>query len=195
VRAALAAALACAVACGPQGGAEMGGTVSVDWRVPGPPTPPARPARTGEAGGKPPPPSPVKPDTSGRGAMRGAGSVVWCAEPRLALVTAAQGDTGLGLVLHLRDSLGPATLPVVLPGDVRAPAPRAAVALRLLSRTAVEGYQADSGSVTLTAFKGERLSGRLRASAHAVNALGLLRMEGEFADLPVRRGGAGCPPR
>jgi hypothetical protein len=119
--------------------------------------------------------------------------VVWCPGPRLAIVTGVQGDTGVGLVIHPRDSLVPGAYPVLPPDSARTTAPAASVALRLMSRTAIEGYQGIGGTVTLTKVRGRRLSAKLRAEAQAVGAMKRLELEGELRDLPIQPGGPACP--
>jgi hypothetical protein len=181
-------AVAAVCACDPGDG--LGGAVHAEWRV-------VRAGAPGRTGAKPDTTVGAKRDTGAKaagmqGSMRGAGAVVWCAGPKLAIVTGVQGDTGLGLVIHPRDSLAPGVYPVLPPDSARTTAPAAAVALRLMSRTAVEGYQGTGGKVTVTKVGDHRLSGELRAEAQVVGAVQRLELEGEFRDLPIRVGGPAC---
>jgi hypothetical protein len=125
--------------------------------------------------------------------MRGHGAVVWCPGPKLAIITAVQGDTGLGFVVHPRESLVPGTYPVLGADSARATSPAAAVALRLMTRSAVDGFQGRTGALTVTSTRDRRLSGKVRAELESVDGMRRLELEGEVRDLPIAVGGPSCP--
>jgi hypothetical protein len=125
--------------------------------------------------------------------MRGRGMVVWCPGPKLAIVTGVQGDTGVGLVVHPRDSLVSGTYPIRDADSARATAPAAAVALRLMSRNAIEGYQGRRGTLTVTDVRDRRFSGKLQAELEVVGGVGRRELQGELRDLPLTVGGPACP--
>lgn len=127
------------------------------------------------------------------GAMRGHGVVVWCPGPKLAIITGVQGDTGVGLVVYPRDSLVAGTYRVLGPDSARVAAPAAAVALRLMTRNAIEGFQGRSGTLTVAEVRNGRFSGKLQAEIDLVGAVRRLDLRGELDDLPVQVGSAACP--
>jgi hypothetical protein len=127
------------------------------------------------------------------GSMQGRGTVVWCPSSKLAIITGVQGDTGVGLVVHPRDSLVPGTYPIRDADSARTTAPAAAVALRLMSRNAIEGYQGLDGALTITDVRDRRFSGKLRADVDVVGGVRRLDLQGELRDLPIAVGGAACP--
>jgi hypothetical protein len=130
-----------------------------------------------------------------KGRMSGTATAVWCNAARIAQVTAIQGDTGLGLLIHATDSLVPGAYPISEPARARAKAPGAALGLRLVTEVAVVGYQAGGGTLTVEEAGGARISGRFDAKASApAPASGTLSVNGRFLDVPVVPGGAGCPP-
>jgi hypothetical protein len=125
--------------------------------------------------------------------MRGRGVVVWCSGPKLAIITGVQGDTGLGLVVHPRDSLVPGTYPIRDADSARTTAPAAALALRLMTRHAIEGFQGHSGTLTVTEVRDQRFSGKLQAEVDVVGGVRRLELRGELRDLPITAGGPACP--
>ncbi|HEU4647531.1 MAG TPA: hypothetical protein VFS33_00630 [Gemmatimonadales bacterium] len=127
------------------------------------------------------------------GAMRGRGVVVWCPGPKLAIVTGVQGDTGIGLVVYPRDSLVAGTYRVLSPDTARAAAPAAAVALRLMTRNAIEGFQGRSGTLTITEVRDRHFSGKLQAEIEVVGGVRRFDLQGELSDLPIQVGGSACP--
>jgi len=131
---------------------------------------------------------------STKGRMSGTATAIWCSVARIAQVTAIQGDTGLGLLIHASDSLVAGPYPISEPASARARAPGAALGLRLLTQVAVVGYQAGGGTLTVEQVGGARISGRFDAKASApAPASGTLTVNGRFLDVPVAPGGAACP--
>ena len=129
-----------------------------------------------------------------KGRMSGTATAIWCNAARIAQVTAIQGDTGLGLLIHPTDSLVAGAYPIGEPASARAKAPSAALGLRLVTQVAVVGYQAGAGTLTVEQVGGARISGRFDAKASAPAAPGTLAVNGRFLDVPVAPGGASCPP-
>jgi hypothetical protein len=127
------------------------------------------------------------------GSMRGRGVVVWCPGPKLAIITGVQGDTGVGLVVHPRDSLVPGAYRVLAPDSARAAAPAAAVVLRLMTRNAIEGYQGRSGALTIAEARDRHVSGQLQAEIEVVGGVQRYDFQGDLSDLPVQVGGPACP--
>lgn len=70
--------------------------------------------------------------------------------------------------------------------------PWAAIGLRWFSKTAVLGFQADSGEVSLTRGTDGQLSGRFTAAAHAYRGVAKLSVTGTFDDLRQRPATRGC---
>ncbi len=122
----------------------------------------------------------------------------WCDSLRALEIVAMAGDTGIGIVLYPRDSLVPGDFPVRPPAAADSVPPSAAVGLRWFSQTAVRGFQGDSGRVSLTRSADGALSGRFRATAHAISGDGRLTVTGTFNGLrrqPATRGCVTAPPR
>ena len=129
-----------------------------------------------------------------KGRMSGRASAVWCREARVAVVTGVSGDTGVSLLIHPPDSLAAGRYPIVEPANARGTAPAAALGLRLLGRTAVVGYQGQTGTLTLEQAAPGRVSGRFEATAKIVSALaGTVKLTGRFRDVRVTADGGDCP--
>lgn len=126
--------------------------------------------------------------------MSGRAWAVWCREARVAVVTGMSGDTGVSLLIHPPDSLAAGRYPIVEPDTARRAAPAAAVGLRLLGRTAVVGYQGQSGTLTLERPASGRVSGRFEATAKVASALaGTVKLAGRFRSVRVTADGGDCP--
>ncbi|MGE5686753.1 MAG: hypothetical protein ACM34D_04550 [Gemmatimonadota bacterium] len=129
-----------------------------------------------------------------QGRMSGRAWAVWCREARVAVVTGMSGDTGVSLLIHPPDSLAAGRYPIVEPDTARRAAPAAAVGLRLLGRTAVVGYQGQSGTLTLERAASGRVSGRFEATAKIASALaGTVKLAGRFRSVRVTADGGDCP--
>ncbi len=130
-----------------------------------------------------------------KGQMSGAATAIWCSAKRIAQITALQGDTGLGILIHATDSLAAGRYSIVEPAIARTDAPRASLGLRLLTQLAVVGYQARSGTLMLDRVEHTRISGRFDAKAHsATAAAGSISVAGRFREVPVASGGPACAP-
>lgn len=127
---------------------------------------------------------------SGRIGTRAASE--WCPEGRLLEIRAIQGDTGLAVVIYPVDTIEPDTYRVVLPESASTRPPSAAVALRVFSSNAVQGYQGDSGSVVLDYSNSGALSGTIEARARSAVNGQLLTISGRLSDLVVVPQHRGC---
>ena len=120
-----------------------------------------------------------------------------CDTMHLIEIRAISGDTGLGLALYDSGTVRPGSYPIRLPGGADRVAPAAALALRWFSKTAVQGYQGDSGHVTLRRAANGDLSGTFRGTARSFNASARLGLTGSFDGLRIKPAARGCvpPPR
>src|SRR5687767_12597904 len=91
------------------------------------------------------------------GSLRATATAQWCAERRFGEILGIQGDTGIAIAIRHADSLTPGRYAALLPDSADTATTSATVALRFLSRTAVSGYQSDSGSVRLQRDEAGRL--------------------------------------
>jgi hypothetical protein len=124
----------------------------------------------------------------------------WCDSLNLLEILAIAGDTGIEIALYPRDGVAPGAYPVRPPAAADSLTPSAAVGLRWFAQTSVQGFQGDSGQVSLTRAPDGTLSGRFRATARAISGKGRLTITGSFADLRQRPATSGCstvppPPR
>ena len=120
-----------------------------------------------------------------------------CDTLHLIEIRAISGDTGLGLALYDSGTVRPGSYPIRLPGGADRVAPAAALALRWFSKTAVQGYQGDSGNVTLRRAANGDLSGTFTAKARSINSSARLSLTGSFDGLRIKPAALGCvpPPR
>jgi len=163
VRQALVACLGVALACAkPDAGARTGPRLTVRW--------------TGA-------------DTAAFGA---AATAERCDTLHLIEIRAISGDTGLGLALYDSGFVRPGSYPIRLPAAAGREALAAALAVRWFSRTAVQGFQGDSGQVTLRRAANGELSGTFTAKARAINTKARLALTGSFDGLRVRPAERGC---
>ncbi|HEX5386716.1 MAG TPA: hypothetical protein VFW66_08465 [Gemmatimonadales bacterium] len=168
---AMVAAAGAVVACGARGRGGPGGTVRLNWHAAG---------------------SDSASD-SASGAMLVPGMATWCEGTRIAVVTAAQGDTGLGIVLHPRDSLAAGTYTISTPEPPsRTDAAGAALAFRLTTAATVNGYRSTAGRLTLTRVRAGRVWGTFTAQARQQAGTGTLTLAGELTGVPMRTGGPAC---
>jgi hypothetical protein len=131
---------------------------------------------------------------SDTGRMTAEAAAIWCAEQKMVHLAGLRGDTGLALLIFPEDSTVAGRYGISAPAAAKAHPPAAAVALRLLDRTAVLGYQSEGGSLTVERGDRGRLSGGLVAELRAAPDPGKLTLRGRFTGVPVRPGGADCGP-
>jgi hypothetical protein len=145
-------------------------------------------------------------DTIARGSRRDTAAAVaftasavaeWCDSLGMLQIRAMTGDTGVALALYPAERPEPGVYPIRQPdvADTTRP-PSAAVALRWLSKTAVQGFQGESGSVTLTRGPDGALGGVFHGWGHGVPVATRLTLAGSFEGVrpvPARTGCAGAP--
>ncbi len=117
----------------------------------------------------------------------------WCDTLRLLEILAIAGDTGIGIALYPKAGLEVRAYPIRRPGVADSARPSAAIGLRWFAATAVQGFQADSGELSLTRAGGGALSGRFSVTAHAISGNRHLSLTGSFRDLVERPAARGCP--
>ena len=117
-----------------------------------------------------------------------------CDTLHLIEIRAVSGDTGLGLALYDSGTVRPGSYPIRLPGGADRAAPAAALALRWFSKTAVQGYQGESGNVTLRRAANGDLSGTFTAKARSINSSARLGLTGSFDGLRIKPAALGCVP-
>jgi hypothetical protein len=117
-----------------------------------------------------------------------------CDTLHLIEIRAISGDTGLGLALYDSGTVRPGSYPIRLPGGADRVAPVAALALRWFSKTAVQGYQGESGNVTLRRAANGDLSGTFTAKARSINSGARLSLTGSFDGLRIKPAALGCVP-
>ena len=119
-----------------------------------------------------------------------------CDTLHLIEIRAISGDTGVGLALYDSGAVQPGSYPIRPPAPADSAAPAAALGVRWFSRTAVQGFQGDSGRLLLRRAANGDLSGTFTAKAHAINTSGHLELTGSFDGLRVKPAARGCaPPR
>jgi hypothetical protein len=120
-----------------------------------------------------------------------------CDTLHLIEIRAISGDTGLGLALYDSGTVRPGSYPIRPPAAAGKAAPAAALAVRWFSKTAVQGFQGDTGHVSLRRAANGELSGAFTARAHAINTKAHLDLTGSFDGLRVKPAALGCvpPPR
>ena len=98
-------------------------------------------------------------------------TATWCPGPSRYDVRAVVGDTGFGMAVYPVDTNAlSGSYPVLAPGGSVQVRPAAAVALRWMGKVEVQGWWADSGSVSFTSGRLGGLSGS--GQARLVSNLG-----------------------
>jgi hypothetical protein len=131
---------------------------------------------------------------SNGGRIEGAAVAGWCEDRSVLHINLVQGDTGLALALYPGRALGNGVYPVVDPIRAESMAPAAGVAVRWLTQTTVQGFQGDSGRVSLERAATGRLSGQVNVRARSVVDTQRIRLSGTFRDLGVVQDTLGCSP-
>jgi hypothetical protein len=125
-------------------------------------------------------------------AFSAAASAARCDTLHMIEIRAISGDTGVGLALYDSGTVRPGTYRIRPPSTSDSTRPAASLALRWFSKTAVQGFQGDSGEVLLRRAGAEALSGTFRAKAHALNGAGRLEITGSFDGLQLAKAERGC---
>lgn len=134
-------------------------------------------------------------DTS---AIAAPATAEWCDALGVLEIVVMAGDTGVGLAIFRRGGVEPGAYRIRPPDVADTTPPSAAIALRWFSQTEAQGFQSDSGELSLARAADGTLSGRFSGSARAVSGSGRLRLTGAFEELHVRPATTGCtapPPR
>lgn len=131
---------------------------------------------------------------SSAGNIAGSASAEWCAAQRFLEIRSIEGDTGIAVVLYPAKALAPGHYPIVEPTKAESIPPSAGLALRWLTKTAVQGLRADSGGVDLERSPTGQLSGRLKARARSVVDTLRITLTGTFQNLTVHPESRGCGP-
>lgn len=126
------------------------------------------------------------------GRLSGRALAEWCDEQRRLEIRAIEGDTGLALAVFPGVVLSPDSYRVVAPGSKDSAAPSARVALRWFGKTAISGFQGDSGMLVLERTDSGQLTGRLAARGSSVSNSDRVTITGEFQNLAVVPQGRGC---
>jgi hypothetical protein len=129
---------------------------------------------------------------AGRGKISGPATAEWCAPRRLLEIRTVQGDTGIALALYPAETIATGKYRVIDPAKAESLPPAAAVALRWLTQTTVQGFQGDSGVVDLERSPSGVLSGRVGIRARSVVDTQKVTVRGMFEGLAVRPVSRGC---
>jgi len=136
-------------------------------------------------------------DTAAMLAFSTGADAEWCDSLHMLQVRATVGDTGVAIALYPGPRIQPGEYPVRPPEEADSVSPpAAAVAARWLSATAVQGFQAESGTVTLTRAADGSLGGRFHGTGHGVPISLKLSIAGSFdgvREVPAPRSCAGAP--
>jgi len=119
----------------------------------------------------------------------------WCRPLGLIEIRAIAGDTGVGIAIFRREGAEPGSYVIRRPELAETSAAAASLALRWFSRTAVQGFQGDSGVLSLRRAADSTLSGRFTAAAQAITGTGRLRLAGSFGGIRVLPATRGCVAR
>ena len=126
------------------------------------------------------------------GRLSGGALAEWCDEQRRLEIRTVAGDTGLAVAVFPAVVLSPDSYRVVAAGSKDSAAPSARVALRWFGKTAIYGFQGDSGIVLLERTDSGQLTGRLKARGSSVSNSQRVTIRGEFQNLAVVPQGRGC---
>ncbi|HET9275943.1 MAG TPA: hypothetical protein VFN96_07730 [Gemmatimonadales bacterium] len=116
----------------------------------------------------------------------------WCATDTLVEILAMRADTGVGLILLVRDSVEAGDYPVAAARSFSSRRPGASVAVRWLDTSSVRGYEGVRGRVALTA--GGALAGTFEAllRANAGLAGDTLAVRGELSGITLSTADSLC---
>lgn len=117
-----------------------------------------------------------------------------CEALHLTEIRAVSGDTGVGLALYDSGSIQPGTYRIRTPTASDTSGPAASLALRWFSKTAVQGFQGDSGEVVLRRAGADALSGTFRGKANPITGAGRLEITGSFDGVRLGRSTRACVP-
>jgi hypothetical protein len=204
----IAAALLGASACRKDAALPRGGRLSVrltsrDTAVPAPATRDTTQPRASARGtASPPRPDSGRHDSAAGRSPRPASALLaftasatgeWCDSLRMLQVRAILGDTGMAIAFYPGARIEPGEYPLKPPDRADTARPRAAaIAARWLSATAVQGFQGESGAVTLTRAADGTLGGRFHGTGHGVPIALRLSIAGSFEGVRPAPAPASC---
>jgi hypothetical protein len=128
------------------------------------------------------------------GRIAGSAAAGWCALRRVLEIHTVRGDTGIALALYPGKSLAPGVYRVLDPVKAESVPPAAAIAVRWLGKSVIQGFQSDSGRIDLQRSSSGLLSGRVSARARSVVDTQRIVLTGTFRDVLVRPDSLGCQP-
>ena len=129
------------------------------------------------------------------GKLSGPATARWCAARRVVEIALVKGDSGIAIALYPARTLVPGTYPVLEPDRAESLPPAAAIALRWLGSTVVQGFRADTGRIVVQRSAAGLFSGRLGARARSVVDTQRITLSGTFEDLALARDSLGCTAR
>ncbi|MEZ4457068.1 MAG: hypothetical protein R2882_11050 [Gemmatimonadales bacterium] len=122
---------------------------------------------------------------SATGSFAAPAQASWCARDSLLEVLAIRGDTGIAMSVLVTDSIQPARHPVLSPAIKVDWRPLALVAVRWASDTALKGFEATSGNLSLLESPAGTVAGTVEVTMKRNEAADTLRLTGNFDGVPV----------
>lgn len=102
----------------------------------------------------------------------------WCPSDSLLEIQAVRGDTGFGVALIEPSKVTAGQHPVVAPSVPVPWRPMALAALRWATDSAIKGFEANSGNVTLTDVSATQVSGQIDVRLKHIDTNDTLRLKG-----------------
>lgn len=131
---------------------------------------------------------------SGDGNVTAPATATWCEVQRLLEIRSIRGDTGIALAVYPTTRPTGGSYRIVEPAKAESMPPAAGVAVRWLTRNAVQGFRGDSGQLELERSSTGQLSGRVHARARSVVDTQRIQLTGTFRDLTPMLDTLGCGP-
>lgn len=103
----------------------------------------------------------------------------WCPPAKLFKLTGVKDDAGVGLAIYPVDSLTSGDYPVIDPGSDSTTRPRSVLAVRWFTEQEIQGYQGDTGIVSITR-KGSMVAGRIDATMFRAATYDTIHLSGTF---------------
>jgi len=124
--------------------------------------------------------------------IAGTATARWCGLLRVLEVRLVRGDTGVAVAIYPVRTPAPAAYRVMAPAKAESLPPAAAIAVRWLGQSVVQGFQGESGQVVLQRSSAGFFSGRLKARARSVVDTQHITLNGSFRDLILTPDSLGC---
>lgn len=116
---------------------------------------------------------------------------VWCPESNLLKLTGVKDDAGVGIAVYPVDSLTSGDYPVTDPAGDSTTRPRSALAIRWFTDQEIQGYQGDSGVVSIDR-RGSTVFGRIDATMFRAATYDTLHLTGTFRAVRMNEDSAAC---